>query len=321
MIQSSSFITFVCGALGAAAFSANPRAAIPNVSQSRLSHVNPYESISGRVKLNSALHYRTLRDDDDHDALAPNALFKREALRAYLGGSDDPNIPWMQASSDQIGDKMQGTAFPCPFARLTYKKDAQQVAFVNQHAQGAMEQLRDQLVAYTEFVKADGSMFRPLVVFFKPEPLESVTDYHQKGWDILQMLHDHDASPWPESIPKDTEHFLWSFCFNGVALSVNVSNPLQAEHQARDLGNSMVLVFNPRQDFDAVAGPTRGGRQTRENIRAALERYESKPRGHTLGAYGDPDNLEWRQYTVAESNGLLPEHCPLNITDQSNELS
>lgn len=260
----------------------------------------------------SLMPLQAMRAENDGTRLTSADFFTQASLSAFLETTDDTqNRDWMAAAAKQLDKKLGDSAFPCPFGRLTHRRDIQKMVFVNQDAPESLQQLRDQLAAYTDHVKQDDAMFRPLVVVFKPEAGQSLKEYHAKGWAVLQHLHDHDVADWPSDTPRDTEHYLWSFCFNGVQLSVNMSNPAQQEHKARNLGDSMVLVFNPRKDFDVVAGDSKPGRQVRETIRQALSDYEGLPPSDTLGTYGDPNNLEWRQYASEESAAPLPKKCPI----------
>lgn len=264
-----------------------------------------------------------MRDSSPQNRLTDARFFNQSELQSFLDThKDDPNHDWMVQANDQFSGKLRDKTFPCPFGRLTHRKDAQQLIFVNQDSPQGLAQLREQIIEWTEFVKQDDAMFRPLVIFFKPEACNKATDYHQKGWEILQYLHDNDPASWPADTASDPEHHLWSFCFNGIQISVNISNPAQLVRQARNLGDGMVMVFNPRKDFDMVAGNTKGGRETRKSIRAALARYEGQAEQgkkgapsdlenpNNLGMYGDPNNLEWRQYAASEENMPLPSKCP-----------
>jgi FPC/CPF motif-containing protein YcgG len=316
-VQTRYALAAICGAsfsaAGAKGFPTLPGATSREIiaGPSRLNQLSP--STPGPDYGRSASQHTMMRSHNDVECLTSANFFSQATLRSFIDKGDDThNGPWMEQVSAQLDRKLGDRAFPCPFSRLTHRRDIQKMIFVNQDAPGSLTQLRDQMTEYTDYVKQDDSMFRPLVVFFKPATGKAVADYHAQGWSVLQFLHNNDAAEWPNDTPRDTEHYLWSFCFNGVQLSVNMSNPAQKEHKARDLGDAMVLVFNPRKDFDAVAGNTKPGREVRETIRAALSEYEGLPPSDNLGTYGDPENLEWRQYASEETGEPLPKKCPLN---------
>src|SRR5262249_11741503 len=148
----------------------------------------------------------------------------------------------------------------------------------------------------------------------KPETrLLTVEEYHTQAWGILQHLHDNDPAAWPASVPTDPDHPLWSFCFDGVPLFANFSNPGHKCRKSRNLGRSLALVVQPRQGFDLVAGNDPEGQKVRELIRSRIASYDSVPVARELATYGDPDACEWRQYGLPDDDGTIFNTCPLNF--------
>ena len=80
----------------------------------------------------------------------------------------------------------------------------------------------------------------------------------------------------------------------------------------------LILTFQPRWVFDDLrANPLKAERATAV-IRARLEKYDAAPISSALGAYGDPNNREWKQYflpDVESQNSSLEsaQRCPFEI--------
>lgn len=180
-----------------------------------------------------------------------------------------------------------------------------------------MEDLVAAFNEYTDFVKrvpVRERIYSPFVVFLERNVFSTLKDEHRYGWSILQMLHERDTSPWPLDIPTETENEKWSFCFNGIPLFINISCPKHKKMKSRNLGEYVVLVINPRANFDEVASiNSKGGKGIRETIRERVKTYNEGFEPVTLGVYGEKGNYEWKQYQLEEPGGLELTECPLHI--------
>jgi FPC/CPF motif-containing protein YcgG len=137
--------------------------------------------------------------------------------------------------------------------------------------------------------------------------------YHRQAWGVLQYLHHNDPHPWPPDLTTDPDDPLWSFCFAGVPLFINVSCPAHRRRQSRNLGPSLVLVLQPRHGFDGVGGAHVKGDEVRKKIRALIEQFDGQPAAPELGTYSRTENREWWQYALLEGNGPRTDRCPLRI--------
>jgi FPC/CPF motif-containing protein YcgG len=72
------------------------------------------------------------------------------------------------------------------------------------------------------------------------------------------------------------------------------------------------LLVQSRDGFDVVAGNTAMGRNARRIIREKLEAYDRVPIYPALGHYGAPENREWKQYFVPETNEPMSKRCPFH---------
>lgn len=54
------------------------------------------------------------------------------------------------------------------------------------------------------------------------------------------------------------------------------------------------------------------GRRIRARIRERVHHYNDGVVPDTLGAFGDADNYEWKQYQLQEAGSLNPARCPFH---------
>jgi len=83
--------------------------------------------------------------------------------------------------------------------------------------------------------------------------------------------------------------------------------------KSRNLGQHITFVINPRENFDEVADTrSESGRRIRARIRERVHHYNDGVVPDTLGAFGDADNYEWKQYQLQEAGSLNPARCPFH---------
>ncbi len=226
---------------------------------------------------------------------------------------------WVNSVQSEIGRTLADPAFPCVFAREAWRRGAIQFHFCDSTDDedelfavgGALEHY----LRFCDSLPPDQSLLETFAVVFKPiTPALPLEQYHQQAWRVLQYFHDHDSYDWPTDIPIDPDHPNWSFCFAGTPVFVNVSAPGHRIRRSRNLCRSLVLVMQPRSNFDLVAGINHpNGEAVREQIRQRMADYDQLESPTELGTYGDPANREWHQYVLREANVVPTGRCPLNI--------
>lgn len=82
----------------------------------------------------------------------------------------------------------------------------------------------------------------------------------------------------PAGAPKDPEHYLWDFHFAGEPIFAFGNAPAYKQRKTRDLGNSLVLGFQPRKIFEGLEGTEKGGIMSREKVRARVEAWDGLPK-------------------------------------------
>jgi uncharacterized protein len=222
----------------------------------------------------------------------------------------DRLAPWARAAYEEIRDKVLDEAFPCTFGTVAQRRREIFYAFIDP------SQLRDALIAYTDFLRPLDTVAASLTPFAAVMPPQALTEreYFEYGWRLLQQLHDEDPLPWPERIPTDPDDPKWSYCFGGMPLFVNFKTPTHVQRRSRRTEHSYTLLFQSRDGFDVVAGETPQGRRAREIIRKKLAAYDAVPVYPELAHYATAENREWRQYFVPEENAPLATRCPFHVT-------
>jgi FPC/CPF motif-containing protein YcgG len=227
---------------------------------------------------------------------------------------------WVAPAFRQITGILAGDGFPCIFARQANHLKSGWACFVDSiDTDSGRETVRQAILAYIDTLKRYSrthATIMPLLVVVKPSyPMLSLREYRAQAWGLFQYLHEHDPEPWPSDAATDPERGDWSFCFGGIQLFSNVSDPAHQIHKSRNLGDSLVFAMQPRTNFDLVGGNNKKGRQVRNVIRARVERYEGQPVSSHLGFFGTPENREWLQMATkdGESDHDYPAVCPFHF--------
>lgn len=227
----------------------------------------------------------------------------------------DNEVDWRTDSVESFSLALGDKSFPCVFGRAAHKRQSCLILFVSKS--NMVQDITQGLIGYTDYVRTlsdEERVYSPLVVFFEDNDFESLEMEHDYAWGVLQTLHDNDPSAWPENVPEDPDHHLWSFCFNGMPLFVNMTCPGHVVMKTRRLGDHICLVFNPRENFDRVASmKTRKGVNLRRVIRDKVAIYNNGVVPSALGFYEDKDNREWKQYQLEEEGGKSLRRCPLSM--------
>jgi FPC/CPF motif-containing protein YcgG len=245
----------------------------------------------------------------------------REMANALANGAESAGLPdWAIPAFRQVTSILAGEGFPCIFARQANHLKSGWVCFVDSvETDTGREAVKQAILAYIGMLQRyprTRAIIMPLMIVVKPcHPILSLKEYREQAWGLFQYLHDNDPEPWPNDVPPDPERGDWSFCFGGIQLFSNVSDPAHRIHISRNLGDSLVFAMQPRTNFDMVGGNNRKGRQVRKEIRERAERYEGRPVASHLGFFGTPENREWQQMATKDSEADIdfPKVCPFKF--------
>lgn len=209
--------------------------------------------------------------------------------------------------------------FPCLFGRKSIKQQTY-IPFFFSKTENRYSELLQAFIDYTNFVKTTPvkeRLYSPLIIFFDLELTNQKKSQHQFAWNILNWLHSQDKEDWPHNIPKDPSDSNWCFCFNKVQLFINMSTSQHKVIKSRNLGKYLVLVINPRENFDFIASGEKG-QKIRAQIRGRIFKYNNGYIPYELGSYGD-GSKEWLQYQLEEEELPRPKKCPFSNMIKENK--
>ncbi len=214
---------------------------------------------------------------------------------------------WLDASYATLREQVMHPEYPCFFGTMAEKRGEMFYGFVNGkdiHNLPATMQTFAELALLPQYRKNN------IAVFFEPDPQPLTHDtYHNLFWDALQSLHNVDPDPTAADQPEPS-HEDWEFSFAGVQMFVVCACPSFSARHSRNLGPGMVLLFQPRSVFVDTITNKVIGREARNQVRKRLETWDDVSAHPDLGFYGDPGNLEWKQYFLSDENVRAADRCP-----------
>ncbi|CAB3734801.1 Linear gramicidin synthase subunit D [Paraburkholderia sediminicola] len=214
---------------------------------------------------------------------------------------------WLDASYETMRTQVMDTGYPCFFGTMAERRGEMFYAFVNGKD---ISDLPATMQTFAELASRPEYRKNNIAVFFEPdaEPL-SHDAYHALFWNALQTLHNVDPDPNADAQPEPS-HEDWEFSFAGVEMFVVCACPSFHTRHSRNLGPGMVLLFQPRSVFVDTITNKVIGREARNQVRKRLETWDDVSAHPDLGFYGDPGNLEWKQYFLTDENTPAGDRCP-----------
>lgn len=217
---------------------------------------------------------------------------------------------WVIQEYKTFHDTVTDKSFPCYFGMTAEMRGELRYAYITQED---WSNLPEALESFIELFDAPKLIRHGLFVFVEPEtdekPLEHYREYF---WNILQYLHKVDTKPWPKDYPTDPDHHLWAFSFAEEPFFVFGNAPAYKQRKTRDLGNSLVLGFQPRRIFEGLEGTSKGGIMSREKVRERVEKWDGLPTHPNISHYGDPEHREWKQYFIGDDIKPIEGKCPFH---------
>ncbi len=201
--------------------------------------------------------------------------------------------------------------FPCYFGMSAEHRGELRYSYISHDDWST---LPETLRAFMELFQKDKRLIRHgFFLFVEPEETEKDIPYYREYfWRILQYLHEQDEKPWPHDQPTDPEHHLWDFTFDEVPYFVFGNTPAYKQRRTRNLGNSMVLGFQPRLIFEGLKGTEKGGAMSREKVRERVEAWDQLPKHPDISHYGDVEHREWKQYFIGDDCEPITGKCPFH---------
>lgn len=205
--------------------------------------------------------------------------------------------------------------FPCVFGVTGHKTDQLRYAFLDQL--GA-EDVAPLLTEYLANARSYGRM-TSLVLFARPGPVQSIDAYRDRFWSLLDDLERVDTAPRPADIPEALDDPAWEFCFGGEPIFVVCNTPAHVLRQSRR-STSYTITFQPRWVFEGITDvDTPAMTRALATVRQHLTNFDAVSPAPFLGAYGDPENREFRQYFIDDTNDA--PRCPFHALGKSSETT
>lgn len=224
----------------------------------------------------------------------------------FIEGNDLPD--WLMKEYKTFHETVTDKTFPCYFGMGGQLKGELRYAYITQND---WSNLTSALKAFLQLFDNPKHKKHGLFVFVEPfEEEGSLEEYRQQFWKILQYLHEADDIEWPIDSPRDPEHYLWDFRFHGEPMFVFGNAPAYKQRKTRDLGNAMVLGFQPRRIFEGLKGTETGGIMSREKVRERVEVWDQLPKHPDISHFGDPVHNEWKQFFIGDDVEPLQGKCP-----------
>ncbi|MBF8747271.1 YqcI/YcgG family protein [Pseudomonas putida] len=221
---------------------------------------------------------------------------------------------WTYQTIQHFRGVLANPDFPCLFGRKAVAGESCHILFARaEHLADDIARGLSDYVATIKPIPLKQRIGSPLVVFLETPGDSTLAQQQALAWKVLEGVHARDPQPWPQAMPTDPQDSDWSFCYAGMPLFINMNFPGHQQMKSRNLGPHITFVINPRENFDEVANAaTESGRRIRARIRDRVRHYNDGVVPDTLGAFGDRDNYEWKQYQLQEQGSLNPSRCPFH---------
>lgn len=227
--------------------------------------------------------------------------------------SRDDLPEWLLIAYDKFRRTITQKTFPCYFGMAAELGGELRYAYVTQKD---WSNLPSALSSFLALFNEPKLKRHGLFVFVEPFETEgSLEDYRQQFWDVLQYLHEVDEIEWPTDSPRDPEHFLWDFHFQGEPVFAFGNAPAYKQRKTRDLGAAMVIGFQPRKIFQGLTGTEKGGIMSREKVRERVEVWDQLPKHPDISHFGDPTHNEWKQFFIGDDAEPIIGKCPFKHKD------
>lgn len=218
---------------------------------------------------------------------------------------------WVSAEYKIFHQTVTDSTFPCYFGMSGEKRGELRYSYITHDDWSRLPYALEEFIELFDNPKL---IRHGLFLFVEPEKEEKSLEYYREYfWKLLNYLHAVDKQPWPESIPENPEHHLWAFSFASEPFFVFGNAPAYKQRRTRNLGNSLILGFQPRRIFEGLEGSSKGGMMSREKVRERVEKWDKLPKHPNISHYGDPEHREWKQYFIGDDIKPISGKCPFHF--------
>jgi FPC/CPF motif-containing protein YcgG len=204
-------------------------------------------------------------------------------------------------------------SFPCTLGVAGFAANQLRFGFISNDI-NSIEAYKNIAAMLQSFIPCARSFGKntSLVVFFNEITDFGIEKYEKIFWNILNSTSALDARAWPHYISTNPNDSLWEFSFAGEPIFVVCNSPSHKARRSRFSKNFMI-TFQPRWVFDGVIGDgAPNSEKIKIEIRRRLSLFDEIPPSPDLGAYGNNDNHEWKQYFLQDVNEPRVQGCPFN---------
>lgn len=222
---------------------------------------------------------------------------------------------WFQEEYKKFDEIVSDNAFVCHFGTMAHRKEELCFSYIEGDD---FETLPETLKEFLQLSISNPEKRYAWVLFVKPNSKFKDFKYcNEYFWDMLNYLHKHDDDEWPNEWPTNPDDPKWEFVFNKEPIFVSVNGPLYKKRITRNLGDSLVVIFQPRRIFKDISHETTAGKKAINLIRKKVELKEKLPIHPDLGGYGDPQKREWKQYLITDDEiGSVNLKCPFKYLNK-----
>lgn len=215
---------------------------------------------------------------------------------------------WQRVVFAEFEATLTSTArpFPCVFGVTGHKAGQIRYAFPDPLDAESVGEL---LSEYLPMARDLGKM-TSLVLFARPGPVQHIESYRQRFWTLLDELERQDFTKRPDGVARQLDDPSWEFCYDGEPIFVVCNSPAHVLRQSRRSSTFMV-TFQPRWVFEGITdSDAPSAQRALETVRDRLAEFDAIPPAPYLGAYGEAQNREFRQYFIDDNNA--PPACPFH---------
>jgi uncharacterized protein len=234
-------------------------------------------------------------------------LTRADVARTYVGPS------WQRVLFSEFEATLTSSSrpFPCTFGVSGLKSDQLRYIFLDPFSP---ETLAPALRAYLSCARSIGRM-TSLVAFGRPGPVQCIEAYRERFWALLDGLEAMDDTLRPEGFSRNLDDATWEFCFAGEPIFVVCNTPAHVLRQSRRSTGFMV-TFQPRWVFEGITDTDEPRAQRAlASVRRLLHDFDAIEPAPFLGKFGDPENREFRQYFIDDTNDA--PQCPFHRLGES----
>lgn len=221
---------------------------------------------------------------------------------------------WVNESYFQYEEAVTKPTFPCFFGQKGERKGELRYSYIDHNDWSSLPHTLNEFLTLMDQVPL---VRRGLFVFIEPEEKEQDLEYYRRYfWDILQYCNQSDGTEWPEHTPADPDHHLWSYCFSGRSMFAFGNAPAYKQRITRDLGQSLILGFQPREIFKGLEGTESKGINSREAVRKRVAKWDQIPKHPDISHYGDKEHREWKQFFISDDCEPVQGSCPFRARNR-----